>query len=58
MRLKVDTGSLVNIMPLKELRKIEGDNPQMDPCNQKFMQLQGTRNYKISCEIQVMFNKS
>ena len=53
MRLKVDTGSLVNIMPLKELRKIEGDNPQMDPCNQKLVRCQGTRNYKISCEIQV-----
>jgi len=32
MRLKVDTGSEVNMMPQK---KTEGDNPQMDLCNQK-----------------------
>ena len=35
MRLKVDTDSEVNIMPQKELKEIEGDNPQMDLCNQK-----------------------
>ena len=40
-------------MPLKELRKIEGDSPEMDPCNLKLVQFQGTRNYKISCKIQV-----
>ena len=33
-RLKVDTGSQVNIIPLKELKKIAGDNPHIDPCNQ------------------------
>ena len=37
MRLKVDTGSQLNIMPLKELKKIEGDNPQMDLCKQKMV---------------------
>ena len=37
MRLKVDTGSQLNIMPLKELKKIEGDNPQMDLCKQKLV---------------------
>ena len=37
MRLKVDTGSLVNIMPVKELKKIEGGNPQIDLCNQKLV---------------------
>ena len=37
MRLKVETGSQVNIMPLKELKTIEGDNPQMDLCNQKLV---------------------
>ena len=36
-RLKVDTGSQVNIMPLKELKKIERDNPQKDLCNQKLV---------------------
>lgn len=37
MRLKVDTCSTVNIMPLKEDKKIEGDNPQTDLCNQKLV---------------------
>ena len=36
-RLKVDTGWQVNIMPLKELKKIEGDNSKMDLCNQKLV---------------------
>ena len=35
MRLKGDTDSEVNIMPQNELKEIEGDNPQMDLCNQK-----------------------
>ena len=34
VRLKVDTDSEVNIMPQKELKEIEGDNPQIDLCNQ------------------------
>ena len=33
MRLKVDTGSQVNIMPFTKLKKIERDNPQKDLCN-------------------------
>ena len=37
MRLKVDTGSQVNIMPRTELKKIEGGNPQMDLCKQKLV---------------------
>ena len=58
MRLKVDTGSQLNIMPLKELKKIEGDNPQMDLCKQKLVSYsedkrQGTSSHKIACEIQV-----
>ena len=35
VRLKVDTDSEVNIMPQKELKEIEGDNPQIRLCNQK-----------------------
>ena len=35
VRLKVDTDSEVNIMPQKELKEIEGDNPQIHLCNQK-----------------------
>jgi len=37
MRLKVDTGSQVNIMPLKKVKKIEGDKPHMDLCIQKLV---------------------
>ena len=37
MRLKVDTDSEVNMMPQKELKEIEGDNPQMDLCNKKLV---------------------
>ena len=33
MRLKVDIGSQVNIMPFKKLKKIERDNPQKDLYN-------------------------
>ena len=33
MRLKVDTGSQVNIIPCKELKKNKRDNPQKDLCN-------------------------
>ena len=33
MRLKVDSGSQVNITTCKELKKIEWDNPQNDLCN-------------------------
>ena len=32
-RLKIDTGSQVNIMPLKDLKKIVGSNPQINTCN-------------------------
>ena len=57
MRLKVDTGSQVHIMPQKELKKIEGDNLQMDLCNQKLVSYSGNslkvRNHKITCQIQV-----
>ena len=35
VRLKVDADSEVNIMPQKELKEIEGDNPQIDLCDQK-----------------------
>ena len=37
MRLKVDTDSEVNIMPQKEHKEIEGDNPHMDLFNQKLV---------------------
>ena len=37
MRLKVDTGLQVNIMPLKEVKKNEGDNHQVDLCKQKLV---------------------
>ena len=41
VRLKVDTDSEVNIMPQKELKEIEGDNPQIDLCNQKLARYSG-----------------
>ena len=45
MRLKVNTGSQLNTMPLKEVKKIEGDNPQMDLCRQKLVSYsEDTRN--------------
>ena len=31
-KLKIDTGSQVNIMPFKDLRKIVGSNPQINAC--------------------------
>lgn len=31
-KLKIDTGSQVNIMPLKDLKKIVGSNPQINAC--------------------------
>ena len=36
-KLKVDTGSQVNIMPLKELRKIAGSSPHMETCTPKLV---------------------
>ena len=33
----MDTGSQVSITPRTELKKIEGDNPQMDLCKQKLV---------------------
>ena len=36
-RLKVETDSQVNIIPLKELKKITGDNPHIAPCNHKLV---------------------
>ena len=41
VRLKVDTDSEVNITPQKELKEIEGDNPQIDLCNQKLARYSG-----------------
>jgi len=34
-KLKVDTGSQVNIMPIKELRKIARSSPHMEKCTHK-----------------------
>ena len=31
-KLKIDTGSQVNIMPFKDLKKIVGSNPQINAC--------------------------
>ena len=36
-RLKLDTGSQVNILPVRELKKIIGSNPCMDPCTHKLV---------------------
>jgi len=36
-KLKVDTGSQVNIMPIKELRKIAGSSPHMETCTHKLV---------------------
>ena len=33
----METGSQVNIIPLKELKKIAGDNPHTTPCNHKLV---------------------
>ena len=36
-KLKIDTGSQVNIMPLKDLNKIVGSNPQINACTQNLV---------------------
>ena len=36
-RLKMDTGSQVNIISLKELKEIAGDNPHIDPRSHKLV---------------------
>jgi len=36
-KLKVDTGSQVNIMPFKELRKIAGSSLHMETCTHKLV---------------------
>ena len=36
-RLKLDTGSQVNILPVEELKKVIGSNPCMDPCTHKLV---------------------
>ena len=36
-RLKIDTSSQVNILPVRELKKIIGKNPCKDPCTHKLV---------------------
>ena len=36
-KLKVDTGSQINIMPFKELRKIAGSSPNIESCTYKLV---------------------
>ena len=59
-RLKLDTGSQVNILPVKELKKIIGSNTCMDPCTHKLVSYSdskltvlGTARLPVECKANV-----
>ena len=37
VKLKVDTGAQVNILPIKELKRIVGSEPHLEPCKHKLV---------------------
>ena len=66
-RLKLDTGSQVNILPVRELKKIIGSNPCMDPCTHKLISYSDNKltvlgtaklpvEYKANVEKELMFH--
>lgn len=66
-RLKLDTGSQVNILPVRELKKIIGSNPCMDPCTHKLVSYSDNKltvlgtaklpvEYKANVEKELMFH--
>ena len=66
-RLKLDTGSQVNILPVRELKKILGSNPCMDPCTHKLVSYSDDKltvlgtaklpvEYKANVETELMFH--
>ena len=66
-RLKLDTGSQVNILPVRELKKIIGSNPCMDPCTHKLVSYSDDKltvlgtakllvEYKANVEKELMFH--
>ena len=59
-RLKLDTGSQVNILPVEELKKVIGSNPCMDPCTHKLVSYSddkltvlGTARLPVECKANV-----
>ena len=45
-KLKIDTGSQVNIMPFKDLKKIVGSNPQINACTHNLVSYLALLNYQ------------
>ena len=59
-RLKLDTGSQVDILSVKHLQKIIGSNPCMDPCTHKLVSCSddkvtvlGTTRLPVECKANV-----
>ncbi|XP_068696993.1 uncharacterized protein [Montipora foliosa] len=67
VEVKLDTGSQVNILPVRELKKIIGSNPCMDPCTHKLVSYSDNKltvlgtaklpvEYKANVEKELMFH--
>ena len=59
-RLKLDTGSQVNILPVEHLQKIIGSNPCRDPCTHRLVSssddkltVLGTTRLPVECKANV-----